>query len=223
MKIIDLTYDIYEGMTTFDAPWHPKVSIKQMGRHGFEGRETREVTFGTHTGTQVDAPLHFVEKGKSIDQVPIRKLIGPVTILNFFWLKEGEEVTVEMLKKLTFGPKILFNFGWGKNWGSRKFYNGYPFISKPAAKYLISKKVEMIALDTPSPDDSRIKLNGDTLGSEQDSPIHKLFLGNGIVLVEYVANLANLNKKDCEGWNIAAMPLKIKGADGSPARVFIFK
>lgn len=59
-KIVDLTHSIKEGMTTFDAHWHPFVSIKQIGRIGFEGRETREITFGTHTGTHVDAPLHFI-------------------------------------------------------------------------------------------------------------------------------------------------------------------
>ena len=63
-KIIDLTHTIEEGMTTFESSWHPLVSIKQLGRFGFEGRETRKLTMGTHTGTHVDAPLHFIKNGK---------------------------------------------------------------------------------------------------------------------------------------------------------------
>ena len=76
-------------------------------------------------------------------------------------------------------------------------------------------------LDTPSPDDSRIKLIKENLGSDIDSPIHKLFLKNNIILLEY---LANVDKIDAHSnWKIAALPLNIKGADGSPARVCVFK
>jgi len=59
------------------------------------------------------------------------------------------------------------------------------------------------------------------LGSERDSEIHKLFLGKNIVLVEYLANLEKVT--EYYGWNICVNPLKIKGGDGSPARVYLFK
>jgi arylformamidase len=220
MKIVDLTYDIHEGMTTFDAPWHPKVSVKQLGRHGHEGRETREVTFGTHTGTQVDAPLHFISRGRSIEQMSLKKLIGPVTIIDFSNFKENAVVVPEVLRGLELKPRVIFKFGWGKYWGTRKFYKNYPFFSKEAARYLISKGVELVAMDTPSPDDGRIKIS-EVIGEEQDSPIHKIFLKKGVILVEYLAGLNEL--KDYDGWTLVAAPLRIKGADGSPARVFIFK
>ena len=92
----------------------------------------------------------------------------------------------------------------------------YPYFTKEAAEFLVSKNVEMIALDTPSPDSSHTKI-----GSTDDSQIHKIFLKNDILLVEYLANLEKIT--DYHNWNIAVCPLKITGADGSPARVFIFK
>lgn len=215
-KIIDLTYYIEEGMLTFDAHWHPKVSIKQLGRIGIEGRETKEVTFGTHTGTHMDAPLHFVEGGVSIAEIPLDKLIGEVTITDFSYLSENEPVNEEMLRQVDITRRMLFKFGWGKHWGTKKYYAGYPFFTVQAAEYLISKGVELVAMDTPSPDDSRIKL-----GTSEDSQIHKIFLKHGIILVEYVANLEKID--DYEGWSIIVMPLKIKDADGAPARVCIYK
>lgn len=221
MKIIDLTYDLHEGMTTFDAPWHPHFSMEQFGRHSFEGRESRKVSFGTHTGTHIDAPLHFIKGGMGIDAIPLERLMGKVSIVDFSHLRENEEVTPQMLKKVRLAKKVLFKFGWGKHWGSKKFYRGYPFFSSEAAAYLISKGVEMIANDAPSPEDSRIALGRDMLGSREDSPIHKLLLGSGVVLVEYVANLDKI--KEYDGWTIAAMPLRLRGADGSPARVILFK
>lgn len=219
--LIDLTYDIEESMTTFDAPWHPPVSVTQLGRHEYEGRETRKVTFGTHTGTHVDAPLHFIAGGKSIEKITLDKLIGEITTIDFSQLGNNETVTKKMLIDITITKRMLFKFGWGKYWNTKNFYQDYPFFSKEAAEYLVSKNVELIAMDTPSPDDSRIKLSGDVLGSDKDSPIHKIFLSNEVILIEYVANLDKVD--DYEGWSIIVSPLRIKGADGSPARVCIYK
>jgi len=220
-KIIDLTHEIHKEMSTFNVPWHTKVSIKILGQHGKEGRMTREIIMGTHTGTHTDAPLHFIAGGTSIEEITLEKLVGPVTIVNFSDLEENAAITQEMLEKITIGKKMLFKLGWGKYWNTDKFYSSYPFFSKEAAEFLLGRGVEMVAIDTPSPDDSRIKLGGDTLGSDCDSPIHKIFLRAGVILVEYVANLDKL--EDYENWNIVVAPLKIKGADGSPSRVFLFK
>lgn len=223
-KIIDLTYLIEEGMTTFNAYWHAPVEISQLGRYGFEGRETRKILFGTHTSTHVDAPRHFVKQGQSIEAIPLDKLIGPVTILNFSYLSSHSKnryVTGKMLSKLELAKKVVFKFGWGKYWGDKKFYQNYPFFSPEAACYLVDKKVELVAMDTPSPDDPHISLKGEVLGSPQDSPVHKLFLENKVILVEYLANLDQV--KEYKNWNLSVMPLKIKDADGSPARVCIFK
>ena len=66
-KIIDLTITNEEGMTTFPVYWHPFVEVTQMGRIGIEGRETKKIIIGTHTGTNLDAPRHFIENGITID------------------------------------------------------------------------------------------------------------------------------------------------------------
>lgn len=215
-RVIDLTYSIEEGMLTFAAPWHPKVSIKQLGSIGVEGRETRALHFGTHTGTHMDAPLHFVQRGSSIDQIQLDKLIGEVVIIDFSFLRENEAVTGEMLREVQIAKRMIFRFGWGKHWGNTRFYTGYPFFTIDAADYLISKGVELIGMDTPSPDDSRIKL-----GSAEDSQIHKEFLNAGVILLEYLANLDGVDNN--EGWSIIVMPLKLKGADGSPVRACLYK
>lgn len=219
-NFVDLTYEMQPGMITF-AYWHPPFSIKKIGRLNIEGRETKLISFGSHCGTHLDAPLHFIKNGRTIPEILLKELVGEVTIVDFTYLKENECVTERMLKKLKITKKMLFKFGWGKHWNKKKFYQGYPYFTKEAAKFLVNKKIEMVAMDSPTPDDSRIKLTKKTLGTAIDSPIHKIFLKAGIVIVEYVANLDKLY--DYQGWNIAAIPLKIKNGDGCPARVFIFK
>jgi arylformamidase len=221
MEIIDLTYPIEESMITFPAAWHSIVEITQMGHREFEGRQTRKITFGSHTGTHMDAPLHFFKEGQSIDNIPLVSLVGPTSIIDFSHLKQNEPVTVSMLKNISCTERIIFKFGWGKYWNSMKFYKGYPYISLEAATYLIDHGVKLIALDTPSPDDSRIKLDDKTRGTEIDSPVHKILLQSNVIIVEYLANMDEIT--DYENWRIIVMPLKIKGSDGSPVRACIFR
>ncbi|MBN2052830.1 cyclase family protein [Candidatus Woesearchaeota archaeon] len=220
-QIIDLTYGMEEGMTSYYPAWHTVFEMTQLGRHGIEGRETRRIVCGTHTGTHIDAPLHLVKNGGTIDQLPLDKLMGEVTIVDFSHLKECTEITKEMLAKVKVTKRMIFKFSWTKYWCTQKFYSAVPFFSKEAAQYLVDNGMELIALDTPSPDDGRTKLPYEELGSEKDSPIHKLFLRNKVILIEYLTNLEKV--KDYEGWSIAALPLKIIGADGAPTRVCIFK
>ena len=80
-EIIDLTYLINEQMITYPTLWHPKVSIQRLGKIEEVGRNTRKIILGTHTGTHIDAPLHFIKDGKSIDKIPLEKIVGNVTIV----------------------------------------------------------------------------------------------------------------------------------------------
>ena len=214
-EIIDLTYLINEQMITYPTPWHPKVSIQRLGKIEEVGRNTRKIILGTHTGTHIDAPLHFVKDGKSIDKIPLEKIVGNVTIVDFSNLKENTPIEKEMLMELKITKRMIFRFGWQKFWNTEKFYKNYPFFTTDAANYLVSKGIELIGYDTPSPDDSNMNVN------EVDSPIHKILLGNNIILLEYLANLDKLT--DLENWNLVVAPMKIEGSDGSPSRVFVFR
>lgn len=216
MQIIDLTHEIKEGMPCFGAHWHCSPKLEQMGTVESVGRNTSQIIMGSHCGTHIDSPRHFFDDARTIDMIELTELIGEVSIYDFSSLKENECVTVEMLKKLKLTEKVIFNFNWADKYVDKGFYSGYPYFSDLACDYLIDNGVKLIGMDTPSPDDSRIKL-----GSKEDSKAHKKFLSNGVILIEY---LNNLNKiKDYEGWKIVALPLKLSNCDGSSARVCIIK
>lgn len=212
-KVIDLTYPIEEGMTTFPVYWHPRVQIKVLGRLATEGRETRQLTVGTHTGTHCDAPHHFIGKGKSVDRLPVDIFMGAALVLDFSWKKKKEAVTVEDLKNVIGNQKVkrvLLRFDWSDHWRKRDFYRSHPYLTEDAALWLVKKGVLLVGMDTPMPDNP---VNG--RGSEKDSPNHKIFLGNNVILLEYLCNLKRLTKKKVE---MVALPLKIKKGDGSPVR-----
>jgi arylformamidase len=213
MKIIDLSLPIEEGMMTFPTHWHPVVEITILGRHGIEGRETRKVVLGTHIGTHADAPRHFIPDGGTIDEIPLDVLVGPATVADFTECRPLQEIDVADLKT-RLGDKIpqrlILRTGWSQYFGDMKFYNEYPFLSENAAQWLVDNRVRLIAMDTPSPDNP-----AHSRGTEKDSPNHKILLGAGVVLVEYLTNLKALTALEVE---LIVMPLKLKGCDGAPAR-----
>jgi kynurenine formamidase len=202
MKIIDLSLPIEEGMMTFPTHWHPVVEVTILGRHGIEGRETRKLVLGTHIGTHADAPRHFIPNGTTIDEVADFTGCRPLQEIDIVDLKQrlGENVPA----------RLILRTGWSEYFGNMKFYNEYPFLSENAARWLVEKGVRLIAMDTPSPDNP-----AHSRGTPKDSPNHKVLLGAGVVLVEYVANLKALTAAEVE---LIVMPLKLKGCDGSPAR-----
>jgi len=213
MKIIDLSLTLHEGMMTFPTHWHPVVEISILGRHGIEGRETRKLVLGTHTGTHTDAPLHFIPHGKGIDEVPLDVLVGEATVVNFAPAQPNQEIGVPAFKEKLGGripDRLILRTDWSDFFGQMTYYNNYPFFSQDAARWLVDGGCRLIAMDTPSPDNPAHSRN-----SGNDSPNHKVLLGAQVVLVEYLCNLRSLSETVVE---LVVLPLKIKGADGSPAR-----
>lgn len=212
-RYIDLTFPIHTGMTTFPRSWHPKVEITQLGSLDVEGRETRKLVIGTHSGTHCDAPRHFIEGGETIDNLPLNTLIGPALLADFSDKPKGFEIGVEEFRSVAGdGPfeRIAMRFDWDRNWGSADYYGNHPYISKQCARWLVSKGLRLLAMDTPMPDNPRPDPD-----DEEDSPIHKILLGNDVILVEYLCNLHALKLKN---FTLIALPMKIEGADGSPVR-----
>ncbi len=207
MSLIDLTLSIREGMPTYPAHWHPRVEINQLGRIGIEGRETRRLVMGTHTGTHVDAPRHFIEGGATIDEIPLDRLCGPASMVDLCDCSENLVISDKRLAEAAPRPVMVLRFGWDKHWGTMAYYHGHPYLSGPAVKLLISRGCKVLAMDTPSPDQS----------DNQFMPAHKVLLREGIILVE---GLSGLGRIPSAPFDLIVAPLKIQGGDGAPARVF---
>lgn len=213
-RVVDLTYPVHEGMTTFPVHWHPVVEVTILGRHGIEDRETRKLVLGTHTGTHCDAPRHFVPGGPTLDEIPIDTFVGEASVCDFSQAAPMQEITVGDLEGALPPGKIervVLRYDWSRHWGKLRYYQDHPFLSDDAARYLLKRGVKLVAMDTPMPDSPK---NG--RGTPNDSPVHKILLGAGAVLVEYLTNLSEIRSKQVE---LVVLPLKIAGADGAPARV----
>ena len=213
-RMIDLTLPIHEGMLTTPVAWHPPVEITILGRHELEGRATRKVTLGTHTGTHMDAPYHFVKDGATIDEIPPETLFNRAVMVAVDRNEEYDQVTIEDIERsgapIREGCGVVIRTGWFKRWMTPTYYRSWPHLSMEACEYLVDKGISLLGLDVPSPDDPREKI-----AFGEISPHHYHFLSNGVPLVEFLTNLDQLTQTE---FDLIVAPLKVVGADGFPAR-----
>lgn len=212
-NIIDLSHVIHPGMQTFSKPWHKPVEFEALGNFHQVGRRTTQIHIGTHAGTHIDAPSHFIEDGESVDKIILSRLVGPATLFNFSSLENRTPVTSKMLeaesKSQPLHKRLILRYDWSIKYGSSDFYSEHPYLDDSAADWIIDKNLQAIGYDTSMPDSAD---NG--FGSECDSPMHSIFLANGIPLIEYLSNLNQLPRE----FMLCAVPLRLQGLDGSPIR-----
>lgn len=216
-KIIDLSLDLKDGMMTYPSTSHIPFESSIVGRIEIEGRETRKFTMGSHCGTHIDAPKHFIKGSKSVTDFDVNDMIGDALLIDLGVLPPKSVIKLNDIKTQFEEnenkeiKRILFRSNWSRFWGTSQFYNDWPYFEEEAIKFLIKKKVKLIGLDFPSPD-SQFFGNKCSI----DSPNHKLLFNAEIILTEYLTNLDKLKK----GWVfLIVSPLKVIDFDGAPARV----
>ena len=207
MKLIDVSMEVDNGCMTCGTPWHEQVEISQVGHLEKVGRNTSKIVLGSHSGTHIDAPRHFFNDGYGVDKLDLMTLCGEISVIDFTHIGQGNCVQLEDLKDIKISERMLFRFGWYVYWKTD--------FSVDAAKYMVDQGLKLIALDTPSPDSGKC-INEK---AEEDSPVHKLFLKNDIIIIEYLTNTNCIQRG--KRHSIMALPLKIAGCDGSPGRVII--
>ena len=190
------------GQQTF--PMDPKLSIISHGDTTTLKYNITQIVMSSHQGTHLDAMYHFLDDGKTLDQMPLDWFYGPTHVLR---IPKGakEEITEDDFKPfedlLTEGAKIIYETGWHKNFGADNFFTEFPTLTLDTSKYLASKKIRMLGMDTPTP-------------SYDWYEVHHVLLGEEIVIVEALANLDQAPDK----FIFMGFPLNFKGRDGSPIR-----
>lgn len=211
--IIDLSISIDNSCLTCGAPWHQKVLIERMGELETVGRNTSRFVLGSHSATHMDAPCHFIANGHGIDENKLDLCIGTVTCVDFRHFGPGDVIRLDDVKNMIITERMLFVFGWCKFWKTNEYYRRFPYFTTEAVSYLVDSGMKLMAMDTPSPDD------GEAIAKKDDSPNHKRLLGSDVIIIEYLYNTEQINFQT--EYELIALPLKIAGADGAPARVVL--
>jgi len=213
MKIIDLTLTVSDEIPTF--PGSPQPSFIPWENVKEDGYNLELLFLSTHTGTHMDAPYHFLEKGAKIHEISLKKLVSEAVLIKSK-KKGGESITkIDIQKfekkhgKIASFSSVIFYTGWQRNLQKKYYFTKNPGLSVSAAKYLASKKINLVGIDSPSID----------LGKDSKFSVHQIFAKKGMLIVE---NLANLEKIKSSKFHLVVLPLKLKNATGSPVRAIAF-
>ena len=213
MKIIDLTLTVSDKIPTF--PGSPQPNFIPWENIKEDGYNLEVLFLSSHTGTHMDAPYHFLEKGAKIHEISLEKLVSEAALIQCRKSNNQSITKADIQKfekkhgKIENFSSVIFYTGWQRNLQKKYYFTKNPGLSVSAAKYLATKKISLVGVDSPSID----------LGKDSKFSVHQIFAKKGMLIVE---NLANLNKIKLPTFHLVILPLKLKNATGSPVRAIAF-
>ena len=201
MKIIDISMPVYTGMIVY--PGDPKVDIKKEKTFQKDGVIVSKIAMGLHTGTHIDAPLHYLPDGKTIDQIPLESLTGNALVCDLSSVKDCIKAK-DLRKFLIEKGDIVFLKTMNSNIIRKKFSKKYVYLDSDGADYLIEKNIKAVGIDCLSIE----KFNS------SDAVVHKKLLRKEISIIEGLV----LGHVAGGRYLTHCSPLRILGAEASPAR-----
>jgi arylformamidase len=213
MKRYEAIYDISVslGDESVDYPGAPLYSREFVSKtKEGEPLELSKLVMSAHSGTHIDAPAHFIPNGKHIDEYPAQKFILPAQVVT---IEDREAIRPSELENLDIkqGDALLFKTdnSISGRCASGVFSESFVYMSPEAADFCVEKKVSLVGIDYNTID---------RYGA-QDFPAHRKLLGNDILILEGI----NLKEVPPGRYTLFCPPLKIKGAEGSPARAILIR
>ena len=209
-KAVDLTHELHNGMPIY--PGDPSPSFVSYATLEKDGVNLTKLTLGSHTGTHIDAPRHFIAKGIGIDQISPSKLVGEAYVTDMSSKPIGSGITGQDLHKNLEGriaedDIVIIYTGCSEYWGEEAVRSNYTYLTGNAAEYLASKKIRALGIDFLSVEKFHAP----------DPIAHKTLLGKGIFIIESL----NRATEQFVGKRILmiCMPIKLQSGDGAPSRI----
>lgn len=206
MKIIDISQEIRSDMTVYPGDpsfaSHPSSSFKQG-----DICEVSELTIGSHCGTHIDAPLHMIPGGKTLETMPLDCFIGPCRVLTF----QTHVITEKMLLEhnICEGERILLRTDPKAEYTPKNGDFNPAVLSVRAAQHLAERKVKLVGIDSPTVENMEIC----------DGEIHRTLLSSGVAVLEGLL----LEKASKEHYFLSALPLSLTGENGAPCRAVLIE
>jgi arylformamidase len=197
VKIIDITRPLSEGILVYPGDIPP---VFRQGVHG--NYLTTDLHLSTHTGTHIDAPVHYLKTGDTIDTIPLSHVMGMCRVLDV--TSSGTSITANHLKGRLDGiDRLLLKTSFS---GTDHFEENYPSLTADAARLITGCEMKCVGIDSPSIE-----------SYECDGTVHRELLSRGCIIIE----LLDLSNVEEGNYTLVALPLRFTGLDGSPARVVL--
>lgn len=207
-RFIDITLPFSDRLTVW--PGDPPISIAREPGNPVVSR----LSFGSHAGTHLDAPAHFMPGGATVEQLPLDVLIGPAWVTD---IRGAAVITAALLERARIPQgieRLLMRTGNSPSgreeaaaYAERPFNKKYVALDATAGGWLLARRIRLIGIDGPSID---------PFGSPEHV-VHNMLLANKVIIVENLA-LAGVQTGHCR---LICLPLRYEGGDGAPVRAVL--
>jgi kynurenine formamidase len=210
--LIDLSHTVEDGMITYRGLPAPVIcdflSREASRQHYADGTEFHigKIEMVANTGTYLDSPFHRFAHGKDVSELDLRRLADLEAVL--VQAGPGRAVDADRFRGLDLrGKAVLVHTGWDRHWRTDQYFEGHPFLTAGAARFLLEAGAALVGIDSLNIDDI----------ADGRRPVHTLLLGAEIPIVEHLCGLGQL---PASGFRFTAAPVKVKGMGTFPVRAF---
>jgi len=214
MRLIDLSQPVFDGCP--NCPAHPPVRVTAGATHEKDGWRLELVNFASHTGSHVDAPLHKLAGGASLDQLPLDRFVGEAFVVDLRDATASMPITADLLSKRLRGRVtdriVLLATGWGeRRQRTDEWFYRSPFLSTDGAQWLVERRVRGVGIDHYS-------ISG--AAEPNNARVHEILLGGGTWIVEELKFSAEVFAlpQPVKFWSL---PVNFKGFSGAFCRPVI--
>jgi arylformamidase len=211
---IDLSHTVEDGMITYRGLPAPVVCdflTREQSRAQYDpGTEFQigRIDMCANTGTYVDSPFHRYADGEDVAALSLGQLADLDAVRVDVTGTEGRAVDRPMLEPYDIASKaVLVHTGWDRCWGTERYFDGHPFLTERAARYLVNEGATLVGIDSLNIDD--------TSGGAR--PVHSVLLAAGIPICEHLTRLDALPVDD---FRFSAVPVKVRGMGTFPVRAY---
>jgi arylformamidase len=199
VQVIDVSVPLRAGMPVWPGDPALEVELAAAIADGAEANVTR-LALSAHTGTHVDAPVHFLEGAAGVEKLPLDALVGPCLVVSA--TDVGGEIQAEAVPPDA--ERVLFKTRNAELWAGEGFVEDSVCLSPEAAREVVRRRIRLVGIDYL------------TIGGPE---AHRTLLAAGVVPLEGL----DLRAVEPGAYRIVCLPLKLVGADGAPARTVLLR
>jgi arylformamidase len=211
--LIDLSHTVEHGLITYKGLPAPIVcdylSREESRKFYAAGTEFQigKIEMVANTGTYLDSPFHRYADGKDLSELGLQNLANLPAVKASALNKQAINRTSFPRAADLAAKAVLVETGWSRHWNTPAYFEGHPFLTEDAARFLADSGVALVGIDSHNIDDIQ----------DLRRPVHSILLRQGIPIVEHMTNLSTLPPGD---FRFFAVPVKVKGFGTFPVRAF---
>ncbi len=206
MKVYDVSVPLRADLPTYPGELGLKLDFRRLLSEG-DSANVSALSLGSHTGTHVDAPSHFLDGAHGVERLPLDALVGPAYVAEF----DGDtHITAAHLETMAIPAdcqRVLFKTQNGRLGDDSQFHADFIALAPDAARALAERGMKLVGIDYLSIEKFQARPH----------EVHKTLLASGVIILEGV----DLRRVALGSYLLVCAPLSVVGAEGAPARTFL--